>query len=57
MTAHLYARIAELESENEQFRDLLEQAEEALTILWAANVAMNKARADQIPEPDSKTVN
>jgi hypothetical protein len=47
---HLYSRIAELE-------ELLEQAEEALTVLWAANVAMNKARADQIPEPDSKTVN
>lgn len=53
----LYRRIAELEAENAEFRDLLEQAEEALTVLWAANIAMNKARADQIPEPQSKTVN
>lgn len=44
------SRIAELE-------ELLEQAEEAILILWTANKQMAQERAELIPEPQSKTVN
>jgi hypothetical protein len=57
MTDHLYARIAELEAEAEEYAELLALAEEALIILVEANHQMAIAQADLIPHPTTDAIN